>query len=214
MGELGRRFIERTQPSLEAQLTNIADEIAYNNHDVDDGLRSGLISIQQLCKIELFGAHYEKVNQRFSEISEKRKAHEVIRRIINQLVTDLINQTRESLQTNQISSLEDVRSPNTSLVSFSPKIKIKTTELKSFLHKNLYQHDQVFKMSAKAKNTIHDLFNRFFAHPDLLPREHRSKASLKRKINGDAGLARTVADYIAGMTDRYAETELKRITQS
>ena len=102
MGKIGQRFIDRTQPSLEAQLTNIADEIAYNNHDVDDGLRSGLISIEQLLSVEIFSRHFDEVNSRFSDLSDKRKAQEVIRRIINQLVTDLIEKTLANIQLHNV----------------------------------------------------------------------------------------------------------------
>lgn len=212
MGELGQRFIDRTQPSLEAQLTNIADEIAYNNHDVDDGLRSGLITIKQLRDVELFEQHYINVNTRFSELSEKRKTHEVIRRIINELVSDLINHTQEKLKQFKVSTIEDVRSQSAPLVSFSSATKQKNAALKSFLYKNLYQHEQVHQMSTNAKNIIADLFDRFINSPDLLPDEHRAKALIKEKINGRTGLARVVADYIAGMTDRYAQSEHNRIT--
>ena len=214
MGDLGKRFIERTQPSLEAQLTNIADEIAYNNHDVDDGLRSSLISIDQLREVALFNFHYEHVNQRFRELSDKRKTHEVVRRIINQLVTDLISTTQHNLLQNKIESIDDVRNMNSPLVSFSPSAKQKTRELKSFLHRNLYQHEQVDQTSNEAKRIIKELFEVLFNNPNLLPNEHSSKAKVKKQIKGDYGLARVVADYIAGMTDRYAQTEHKRVTQS
>ncbi len=212
MGALGKRFIDRTQPSLEAQLTNIADEIAYNNHDVDDGLRSGLITIKQLRGVELFDQHYVDVNKRFGELTEKRKTHEVVRRIINELVCDLIGQTKQNLNLHNISSLEDVRSLNIPLASFSPEVKSKNSALKSFLNKNLYQHAQVDRMSTNAKMMITELFKQFFNSPDLLPDEHRETAYIKEKINGASGVARVISDYIAGMTDRYAQTEYNRIT--
>ena len=214
MGELGKRFIERTQPSLEAQLTNIADEIAYNNHDVDDGLRSGLITIKQLREVELFDRHYLDVDKRFSELTEKRKTHEVIRRIINQLISDLITQTLQNLERTQVSSIDDVRKLNTSLVSFSPEVKQKNAKLKSFLNKNLYQHQQVHQMSASAKQIISDLFEQFVNNPNLLPDEHQKKAIIKKQISGPTGLRRVVADYIAGMTDRYAQAEHSRVTRN
>ena len=211
---LGQRFINRTQPSLEAQLTNIADEIAYNNHDVDDGLRSGLITIDQLREIALFNQHYNEVNKRFSELTEKRKAHEVIRRIINQLVNDLIVCTQQNLQKHNIANLEDVRNLDFPLVAFSPNVKQKTVELKSFLYNNLYQHAQVHQMSANAKQIIKDLFDKFISNPTFLPDEHKERAVIKKQIKGQIGLARVVADYIAGMTDRYAQMEHTRISQN
>ncbi len=211
MGKIGQRFIDRTQPSLEAQLTNIADEIAYNNHDVDDGLRSGLISIEQLQSIELFRGHFEEVNSRFGDLSDKRKAQEVIRRIINQLVTDLIQTTLDNIQTNKIQSLEDVRASKAPLIAFSPEFKAQMVELKTFLHASLYQHEQVNKMSDNAKEVISHLFTSFFTNPKLLPAEHREKAIVSKDIGGDSEFARVIADYIAGMTDRYAQIEYQRI---
>ncbi|MFK8028036.1 MAG: deoxyguanosinetriphosphate triphosphohydrolase [Gammaproteobacteria bacterium] len=211
MGMIGQRFIDRTQPSLEAQLTNIADEIAYNNHDVDDGLRSGLITIQQLQQVELFNRHYFEVNTRFTDLSDKRKAQETIRRIINQLVCDLIEHTLKNIEHNNIVSIQDVRSSKGAIVTFSPKLKKQMGELKSFLHANLYQHEQVNKMSANAKKVISNLFTNFYSNPELLPDEHRSKALARKKIGGNNEFARVIADYIAGMTDRYAEIEYSRI---
>ena len=211
MGPIGQRFIDRTQPSLEAQLTNIADEIAYNNHDVDDGLRSGLISIKQLQQVDLFDRHYREVNTRFPDLPSKRQAQEVIRRIINQLVGDLIGQTLQNIKHNKIKNIDDVHTFNKSLVSFSTEIRTQMAELKSFLHANLYQHEQVNKMSANAKEVITNLFNNFFSSPELLPDEHRIKALDRRKIGGDEDFARVIADYIAGMTDRYAQIEYQRI---
>ena len=211
MGVIGQRFIDRTQPSLEAQLTNIADEIAYNNHDVDDGLRSGLITIQQLQQVDLFGRHYFEVNSKFSDLSDKRKAQETIRRIINQLVCDLIDNTLKNIEHHNIKNIQDVRSSNTALVIFSSDLKKQMSELKSFLHANLYQHEQVNKMSANAKKVISNLFTNFFNNPELLPDEHRSKALARKKIGGNDEFARVIADYIAGMTDRYAQIEYGRI---
>jgi dGTPase len=211
MGTIGQRFIDRTQPSLEAQLTNIADEIAYNNHDVDDGLRSGLITIEQLQQVDLFGRHYFEVNERFSDLPDKRKAQETIRRIINQLVCDLIDNTLKNIEHNKIKNIQDVRSSKMTIVAFSTDIKKQMAELKSFLHANLYQHEQVNKMSANAKKVISNLFTNFYSNPVLLPDEHRSKALARQKVGGNDEFARVIADYIAGMTDRYAQIEYGRI---
>lgn len=211
LGNIGQRFIERTQPSLEAQLTNIADEIAYNNHDVDDGLRSGLITIRQLQEVDLFNTHYLEVHKRFSELSDKRKAQETIRRIINQLVSDLIYKTLDNINQFKIKTIDDVRTSNKPLVAFSDDLKKQMAELKSFLHANLYQHEQVNKMSEHANEVISNLFSNFFNNPALLPEEHRQKALIKKNIGGDDAFARVISDYIAGMTDRYAEIEYHRI---
>ena len=211
LGAVAQRFIERRQPSIEAQITNIADAIAYNNHDVDDGLRSGLINLKQLKQVEIFERHYFDIQSRFTDLPDKRKAQETIRRIINQLVCDLINNTQISIEENNICSLENVRALQKPLVMFSNEIKIQMNELKSFLHANLYQHEQVNKMSENAKEVITNLFNEFFHRPELLPQEHQSKALARRNIGGDEDFARVIADYIAGMTDRYAQLEYSRI---
>ncbi len=211
MGPIGQRFLDRTQPSIEAQLTNIADAIAYNNHDVDDGLRSGLINLEQLQQIELFHRHFSVVDGKFTDLPDKRKAQETIRRIINELVCDLINNTRHNIHKHQIMTLQDVRHCQQPVVAFSQHIKKQMDELKSFLHANLYQHEQVNKMSANANEIITNLFNKFFNHPELLPDEHQKKAMIREKVGGEDAFARVIADYIAGMTDRYAQIEYRRI---
>jgi dGTPase len=211
MGALGQRFIDRTQPSLEAQLTNIADEIAYNNHDVDDGLRSGLISIQQLRECSLFASHFESVENQYPGLSDKRKAQTVIRNMIDRCVTDLIETTQNNITQQEIKSIEDVRNNNQPLAGFSPEIKTQIVELKSFLHSNLYQHEQVAAMSLNAKTTISTLFDGFFEDSALLPQEHQKKALHKQQNQGVDGYARVISDYIAGMTDRYAQAEYQRL---
>ena len=211
MGKIGQRFITRAQPSLEAQLTNIADEIAYNNHDVDDGLRSGLITITQLQEIDLFNRHYLHVDKKFPQLSSKRKAQETIRRMINQLASDLIDRTLDNINQSAIKTIDDVRSNNKPLVAFSKPLKTQMAELKSFLHANLYQHQQVNKMSQYADKVISNLFTSFFNNPHLLPDEHRDKALMKKNLAGNEAFARVISDYIAGMTDRYAEIEYQRI---
>ena len=211
MGELGLRFINREQPSLEAQLTNLADEIAYDNHDIDDGLRSGLLTATQLNEVALFNENYLDVENEYPAISEKRKTKEVVRRIINHLVTDLITTSQNSIIQSKISSIHDVRTSKYPLIAFSQETKAKMVELKSFLHANLYQHEQVNKMSINAKNIITDLFEVFLKNPNLLPDEHRNKAHIQRDLHGNEGYARVIADYIAGMTDRYAAAEHDRV---
>lgn len=214
MGELGQRFINRRQPSLEAQLTNIADEIAYDNHDIDDGIRSGLLTTDQLNKVELFFENYQGVQQEFPNIPERRKTKEVIRRIINHLVTDLINTSQSNINQSKISSIQDVRMSKHPLITFNQVIKAKMLELKSFLHTNLYQHEQVNMMSTNAKNIVTDLFEAFIYNSNLLPKDHREKAKLKKDSHGDDGYARVIADYIAGMTDRYAAIEHERVVKN
>ena len=211
MGTVGERFIQRTQPGLEAQLTNIADEIAYNNHDVDDGLRSGLITIEQLRQVEIFEHQYQQVAAHYPDLHPKRQSNEVIRRIINQLIKDLLQTTTSNLSKNNISSAADVKAMKVPLAAFSPGIKTKNAALKSFLHKNLYQHERVQEMSANAQKVITELFETFFNQPERLPEKHRHLAQRMLKKEGDHGLARVVADYIAGMTDRYALSQHQQL---
>lgn len=202
LGDVGERFLANRRPSLEAQIANLADEIAYNNHDVDDGLRSGLLALEQLAEVKLFAVHLEQVRAAHPGLAERRVVHETVRRMINALITDLIRQTESNIRGAQPTSVEDVRDAAT-LVAFSPEMKAANRELKSFLHTHLYRHYRVMRMSAKARRIIHDLFAAFVDDPRLLPPTTR--------IQTETGLARAVADYIAGMTDRYAIREYRRI---
>ncbi len=211
LGSLGQRFLQRSQPSLEAQLTNIADEIAYNNHDIDDGLRAGLITVKQLNDTELFSGHFAMTTREFPNISERRKIYESIRRIINDLVTDLIITSQAAIMQKKLATIDDVRATKKPLIQFSEAMLQKNRELKSFLNKNLYQHYRVHRMSKKAKKIIFDLYTAFFNDTHLMPNEYRDNANLSRQKKGDAGHARIVSDYIAGMTDRYAIAEHERI---
>ncbi len=211
LGELGQRFLQRMQPGLEAQLANIADQIAYNNHDLDDGLRSGLINVQQLGEVELFASNFECVNTKHPKLNERRKIYECIRNIINELVTDLISQSTEALNKIKPITIDDVRAQNKPLIQFSESMRLKNQELKVFLNKNLYQHYKVHRMSEKAKKIILDLFASFYNDINLMPDEYQKYAHTAQQNTGDKGRARIVADYVAGMTDRYAIAEHERI---
>jgi dGTPase len=202
LGDLGRRFLERRQPTLEAQLANLADEIAYNNHDVDDGLRSGLLEVEQLLTVRVFADHFHDVRTRYPALEGRRLVHETVRRMINTLVTDLTAQTRENIRGANPASVDDVRAAPP-LVAFSPEIAERQRELKRFLRVNLYQHYRVARMTSKAQRIIHDLFAAFSADPRLLPPQFQEKARHH--------LHRTVADYVAGMTDRFAIREHRRL---
>ena len=202
LGDIGRRFIDNTQPSLEAQITNLADEIAYNNHDIDDGLRSGLIDLEQLSAIPLFQRHFEAAQALFPGVAMRRKINETIRRMINTLVRDLADTTALALAQSAPQSLADVRAAS-ALVAHSDGIRAESLELKRFLRDNLYQHYQVQRMSTKGRRIVSELFGAFISDPRLLPPQYQVKA--------DAGRARAVADYISGMTDRYAMREHRRL---
>lgn len=202
LGDVGERFINKTQPSLEAQVTNIADEIAYNNHDIDDGLRSGLITLDQLSKVQLFADNLKIVQDKYPSLSERRVINETIRRMINALVVDLCTQSAQNIAKAQPKDIEDVRQMS-HLIGLSPVMEKQQQALKQFLRKNLYQHYKVKRMSAKAGRIIRELFAVFINDVGLMPTEFQ--------LHAEADKARAVADYIAGMTDRYAIREHKRL---
>jgi dGTPase len=202
LGDLGRRFLDGTQPSLEAQLCNLADEIGYNNHDVDDGLRSGLITVEQLEEVGIWARHVADVRRDFPQISGRRLIHETVRRMINSLAVDLIGQTMKNIAEAGVVSLDDVhRAPP--LAAFGVGIHAEHRELKHFLRINLYQHYQVLRMTNKARRIVTDLFGAFKEDPRLLPPQYQEMAK--------ADKPRAIADYIAGMTDRYAIREHRRL---
>ncbi len=204
LGDIGRRFIDRQQPSLEAQLANLADEIAYNNHDIDDGLRSGLLTIEQMMEIELFARHCGEVKRLYPTITARRMTLETVRRMINELIVDVTGTTKRNILASDPVSLDEVRAAG-SLVAFSPSVSEAAIELKRFLRKELYYHYRVQRMANKAKQIVQDLFEAFFDAPRLLPTEHA-------KRHEQLG-PRAIADYVAGMTDRYAIREHRRLFQ-
>jgi len=204
LGPVAIRFIERTQPSLEAQLTNLADEIAYNSHDIDDGLRSGLITIEQLQQVDFFARLYRDVQQAFPGLTGRRAIYETLRRLITALADDLITTSSALIADVAPRSLDDVRQAPP-LIRFSDPIRKDATELKRFLRENLYRHYKVNRMRVKASRIVRELFDAFLAEPVLLQPDYHDK-------EGDAGKqARKIADYIAGMTDRYAIREHRRL---
>ena len=211
LGELGERFLKNQQPCMEAQLSNLADEIAYNNHDVDDGLRAGLISLEQLNEVQLFREQFELVKAKYPGLNDRRCTHEIIRRMINRLVADLIENTENNIRQINPESIEQVRQQDKPIVSFSEEMKALNLELKQFLRNNLYSHYRVYRMSNKARNIIQSLFNAFMDDSKLLPDGHAKKAREMEHNEGLTGRARVTADYIAGMTDRYAITEYHRL---
>ncbi len=210
LGALGQRFLDRSQPSLEAQLTNLADEIAYNSHDVDDGLRSGLISVDSLTEITLFREQYDIVRRLYPGLPPRRTIHEVVRRLIGCQVIDLVETSIANLEAATPGDIDAVRHHGTALITFSDAMREKNLELKSYLRSNLYRHYRVHRMTAKAIRTITSLFEAFFSDPRLMPDEAREHTSQLEQHEGQHGRARAVADYIAGMTDRYAIAEYDR----
>jgi dGTPase len=202
LGEVAERFIKRQQPALEAQIANLADEIAYNNHDVDDGLRSGLIELEQLESVAIFARHAQSIRQQYPHISSRRLIHETVRRMINTLVLDLISQSSENLRRTAPESVTAVREAPP-LIAFSQEIVAEQQELKGFLRRYLYQHYRVARMSGKAKRIVSELYAAFYSDPKLLPEKYQERAK--------QDLVRAICDYIAGMTDRYAIREHRRL---
>jgi dGTPase len=210
LGALGQRFIDRKQPTLEAQLANLADEIAYNNHDIDDGLRSGLVTMAQLDEVDFFARHNREVQARFPGLTGRRAINETVRRMINALMVDLIGTSRERIADSNPASVDDVRNAPR-LIAFSDTMHAEAQQLKRFLRVNLYQHYQVNRMTSKARRIIAELFDAFLSEPTLLPPDYQHGE--RRSAEGQSRQARKVADYIAGMTDRYAMREHRRLFQ-
>jgi dGTPase len=211
LGELGERFIHRRQPGLEAQIANIADEIAYNNHDVDDGLRAQLITVRDLSDVRLFRRHYEAVAAHYPDLGERRLIHETIRRMINEIVVDLIQTTQSRIDAVRPQSIDEIRTQPAPLVGLSEAVREQHLELKRFLREHVYRHYKVLRMTSKARRVLRQLFDAFFEDVNLMPSEHRDLAVSAESDQGPRGRARAVADYIAGMTDRYAILEHRRL---
>ncbi len=206
LGEIGRRFINRQKPGLEAQIANIADEIAYNNHDIDDGLRAGLLTLSGLQDCELVRFHHERVKRQWPELADSRLRHEIIRRMINDLVSDLIVASQALINEAAPAVIDDIRACGRSLIKMSAEQDKKHRELKKYLRRHLYDHKKVRSMAMNAKETVRALFNAYIQNPGLLKQKFRDLIKAD-----DSNKARVVADYIAGMTDRFAFAELERI---
>jgi len=209
LGELGRRFIERTQPGLEAQLANVADEIAYNNHDVDDGLRAGLITLEQLAEIPFFADTLGYVRNRYGDIEERLLCREVVREMIDRLVTDLLTSSRRAIDAVAPQHIDEVRQNPTPMIRFDNAHAAGQRELKQFLRRHLYAHPRVDEMTAQAHETISALFDVYMADFSAMPDRHAAAAATQAQ-HGESAAARVVADYIAGMTDRFALSQRER----
>ena len=200
LGDVGERFLQRKQPGLEAQIANIADAIAYNNHDVDDGFRAGLLTLEQLREQALFETQYLRVRARYPELEDRRLIYEIIRRMIGTVVTDLIEETKRQIDASGVQSIDDVREQSEPLVNMSPQVYEQHVSLKKFLNKHLYRHEQKLEMTRRAQGIVADLFSAYSDDVSLMPSQFAQTAAELDEV----ARARVIADYIAGMTDRYA----------
>lgn len=188
-------------PSLEAQIVNVADEIAYINHDLDDGLESGMLELEELEHLKLWWEEFRKASKKYPNMKPKMAKHQTVRRLINLFVTDLLTETKRRLEKKKIKKLEDVAKHPESIVSFSKELTKHTKELKNYLFTNLYRHYRVERMADKANRILSTLFTTYLSNPKVLP------PSLEKAIHKEGDAERKICDYIAGMTDRFALSE-------
>ncbi|WP_136512941.1 deoxyguanosinetriphosphate triphosphohydrolase [Geomonas edaphica] len=197
-------FLPGVVPAIEAQLINFADEIAYNNHDIDDGLKSGYINLNQLKKVDLWNEVHERILEKYPSIDVERGVCQTVSALIGVLILDLVETTAQNIEKLGIRTQEDLRRVNLQVVSFSPAMAERNAALKRFLFQNLYRHYKVERMRVKAERYLAELFEVYLKHPTLLPQKHQVK--MERE-----GRERVICDYIAGMTDRFALDEFKRL---
>jgi len=198
---VAHRFLVRTQPSLEAQLCNLADEIAYNAHDIDDGVRSGLVTLEQLAQVPLFEQYMAEALREFPQLRGRRVLYEAIRRMLSAQVYDVIEATSAELDRVRPASADEARAAP-ALVRFSPGMAASSTQSKTFLLHNLYRHPQVMHVTGQAKEIVRELFDAYTSDPREMPADFADRSDAQR----------AVADYIAGMTDRFAAREHERLT--
>jgi len=204
LGDVGKRFLDRTQAGLEAQLANVADEIAYNNHDVDDGLRSGLITLEQLATLPFFADTLRRIVREHPKLKPQLIGSEIVREMIGRLVADLVGNSAAAIAAAAPHDIDDVRASSRGLIEFSPPLREAQITLKGFLRDALYTHPHVRQMTEQAQETVRFLFESLTADYGRMPDEHAARARTLAAAGDEAGAARVVADYIAGMTDRFA----------
>ncbi len=197
-------YCPKEQPTLEAQIIDLADEIAYNNHDIDDGLKAGYVSLNDLTAVDIWQRTWTDIGQRFPAISEKRQILQTVSHLIGELIQDLVSTTSENLDKYAIKTLVDVRRHDGKLVMFSNDMNERNRQLKAFLFKKLYRHHKVERMRVKAERFLTILFENYIENPSLLPEKHQRRYE-------QHGRERVICDYIASMTDRYAQDEYKKL---
>ena len=194
-------------PSLEAQIADYADGIAYNAHDLDDGITSNLLDLDQLRKVALWKENEDRFDKKYSGLDFKLKKYQVVRSIINELTTDLRDATSKNIEDHKVTSVDEVRRAPVRIATFGKEVAEKNKELKKFLHKNMYSHRKVLRMEFKAGLTLDGIFAAYTKMPGLLP-----ESVLKNEAHGT--LERRMCDYVSGMTDRYALNEHKNLYSS
>lgn len=203
--DIPQEFEPQLAPTLEAQIIGLADEIAYNNHDIDDGLEAGYLEEEELLEeVALWKELTQTVRRKYPGISGKRLKYQTISHLIGHLIDDLVKTTRRRLEQNRIRTLEEVREAGVNLIGFSEPTRLMNEALKSFLQERLYRHYKMERMRLKARRVVQELFEAYLHHPTLLPIRHQHRAESEP-------LKRVICDYIAGMTDRYAIEEYKRL---
>lgn len=211
LGEVAERFIHGGQPTLEAQLVNVCDGIAYNSHDVDDGLRSGLITVAECRQTDLLAPLFAEVARAYPQLDERRTIYEVVRRMINVQVEDLLAESAQRIRQAQPASVAEVRSRSQPLIGFSEGMAWRHQRLKDFLMARLYRHYRVARMVSKMQRVVTEIFHLLLEEPDLMPAQPRRLAATVGVTHGHSGYARAVSDHIAGMTDRFAIEEHRRL---
>lgn len=197
-------FLPEQRPVLEAQIIDLADEIAYNNHDIDDGLKAGFITLEDLAEVELWRETYSLVAAKYPGLDRERQVCQTISHVIGRLIDDLVTATRSKIEEHAIGSLQDVRRHPVRLATLSHEMRRKNKDLKIFLYKQLYHHYKVERMRVKAERFLTLLFESYMRTPSLLPLTYQRKFVLFSR-------ERVICDYLAGMTDRYALDEYKRL---
>ncbi len=197
-------YSPETVPTLEAQIINLADEIAYNNHDIDDALEAGYIALEDLRSIEMCDEIFLKVEKKYPDIPDYKKKYQLISSLIGLLIADVVNTSLDAIAKHGVETYNDVKQANVILISYSPRLEKETLKLKEFLQKNVYEHYKVERMRIKAERYITLLFETYAANPTLLPQKYRDRIDEEQQ-------ERVICDYIAGMTDRYALDEYKKL---
>lgn len=196
-----------TYASAEAQVAAVSDDVAYNNHDIDDGLRAGLFTIDDIRQVDFVGKTFKEVEQKYPDLDFSRTVHEVVRRTIGMMVEDILAESRKRIADAKPTCADDIRALDAPVITFSDEMAKNDRELKEFLFPNMYRHYKLNRMSSKAKRVVRDLFELFLAEPETMPTEWQKGTAGA----GDPLTARVAADYIAGMTDRYALDEHRRL---